>query len=72
MAGHSPEELKAAAQEHMMNIFKSGQSYTIGSRKLTRVNFKDLADYLAATSDVDPSGDDGLLGNTYVAEFEPR
>lgn len=66
-------ELRQMARLHMGKILSSGQSYTIGSRKLNRVDFDKLADYLAATAGKDDGTDDSnLFGSTWVAEFIPR
>ena len=60
-------------QQALSNVTLGGQSYTIGSRKLTRAEYsallarqKELQAQLAAEDNV------GLLDDTYVAVFDGR
>ena len=60
-------------QQALSNVTLGGQSYTIGSRKLTRAEYsallarqKELQAQLAAEGNV------GLLDDTYVAVFDGR
>lgn len=60
-------------QQALSNVALGGQSYTIGSRKLTRAEYsallarqKELQAQLAAEDNV------GLIDDTYVAVFDGR
>nr|DAJ24014.1 MAG TPA: hypothetical protein [Bacteriophage sp.] len=57
----------------IMNIMVGGQSYQIGSRKLTRADLSTLrAMKKELEAQVNAEGSSELLDNTYVAVFEGR
>lgn len=66
------EELLAEVDKAITTILRTGQSYKVGSRTLTRADLGSLRalkrDLMAGTED---NGSD-LFGNTYVAVFERR
>ena len=72
------EELTAAVMLREVNkaiyaVLVGGQSYQIGSRKLTRADLAqlyDMRDELAA--EVAADDDDGCFSDTYVAMFNGR
>lgn len=72
--GFSNRELLVKVKEAIVAITTTGQSYTIGSRSLTRANLtelknlmKDLEAQIAAEANDSP-----LFGNCCVAFFEGR
>ena len=69
----TPQEELAEIQTALTSITLGGQSYTIGSRRLTRAEYsmllarqKELQAQLAAEEDT------GLFGDTHVAVFDGR
>ena len=72
--GYSNKDLLKKVNEAIVAITTTGQSYTIGSRSLTRANLtelrnmkKDLEAQIAAEANDSP-----LFGGCYVAFFEGR
>lgn len=68
----TPEQLLAEVNAAISKILIGGQSYQIGSRKLTRANLQEL---YAIRNDLQAqaaSGTPGLLDDCYVAVFEGR
>lgn len=72
-------EIKTAAEqlaevnEAISKVLEGGQSYQIGSRKLTRASLTELfARQKELQAEVNAEGESGLLDNTYVAYFDGR
>lgn len=72
--GYSNRELLVKVNEAIVAITTTGQSYTIGSRSLTRANLtelrnmkKDLEAQIAAEKNDSP-----LFANCYIAKFDGR
>ena len=78
MAVAEEEQLTASqmlsqVNQAIMNIMVGGQSYQIGSRKLTRADLSTLrAMKKELEAQVNAEGSSELLDNTYVAVFEGR
>jgi len=66
-------EMLGQVNQAIMNIMVGGQSYQIGSRKLTRADLSTLRDMKKELeAQVNAEGNSSLLDNTYVAMFEGR
>lgn len=66
-------EMLGQVNQAIMNIMVGGQSYQIGSRKLTRADLSTLrAMKKELEAQVNAEGNSSLLDNTYVAMFEGR
>lgn len=66
-------QMLSQANQAIMNIMVGGQSYQIGSRKLTRADLSTLrAMKKELEAQVNAEGSLELLDNTYVAVFEGR
>ena len=64
-------QMLSQVNQAIMNIMVGGQSYQIGSRKLTRADLSTLrAMKKELESLVNEEGSSELLDNTYVAVFE--
>lgn len=78
MSAEEEEQLTASqmlsqVNQAIMNIMVGGQSYQIGSRKLTRADLSTLrAMKKELEAQVNAEGSSELLDNTYVAVFEGR
>jgi len=60
-------------QQALSNVALGGQSYMIGSRKLTRAEYSQLlARQKELQAQIAAEGDAGLLDDTYVAVFDGR
>lgn len=71
-SGMSTDELLTQVNTAISKILISGQSYQIGSRKLTRADLKEL---YAIRNDLQAqaaAGTPGLLDDCYVAVFDSR
>ena len=69
----SAADLLTEVNSAMRAVLVGGQSYQIGSRKLTRADFAALRSMRAELlAEVASEGDTGLLDNTFVAYFEGR
>lgn len=66
-------QMLSQVNQAIMNIMVGGQSYQIGSRKLTRADLSTLrAMKKELEAQVNAEGSSALLDNTYVAVFEGR
>lgn len=66
-------ELLEQVNQAISAILLTGQSYTIGSRSLTRANITELRKLKAdLEAEVASESANCLLGNTYVGFFEGR
>lgn len=66
-------QMLSQVKQAIMNIMVGGQSYQIGSRKLTRADLSTLrAMKKELEAQVNTEGSSELLDNTYVAVFEGR
>lgn len=66
-------QMLSQVNQAIMNIMVGGQSYQIGSRKLTRADLSTLrAMKKELEAQVNAGGSSELLDNTYVAVFEGR
>ena len=66
-------QMLSQVNQAIMNIMAAGQSYQIGSRKLTRADLSTLrAMKKELEAQVNAKGSSELLDNTYVAVFEGR
>lgn len=66
-------EMLSQVNQAIMNIMVGGQSYQIGSRKLTRADLSTLRTMKKELeAQVNAEGSSELLDNTYVAVFEGR
>lgn len=66
-------QMLSQVNQAIMNIMVGGQSYQIGSRKLTRADLSALrAMKKELEAQVNAEGSSELLDNTYVAVFEGR
>ena len=66
-------QMLSQVNQAIMNIMVGGQSYQIGSRKLTRADLSTLRDMKKELeAQVSAEGSSELLDNTYVAVFEGR
>lgn len=71
-SGMNADELLTQVNTAISKILLSGQSYQIGSRKLTRADLKQL---YAIRNDLQAqvaTGTPGLLDDCYVAVFDSR
>ncbi len=71
-SGMNADELLTQVNTAISKILLSGQSYQIGSRKLTRADLKEL---YAIRNDLQAqaaAGTPGLLDDCYVAVFDSR
>lgn len=69
----SSSELLTEVNRAIYKILVGGQSYQIGSRKLTRADLAQLrAMKTELEAEVAANGDSSLLDNTYVAFFDGR
>lgn len=68
----TPEELLQNVNKAIYAICVGGQSYQIGSRKLTRANLKELYDLRNSLQAQTEKQDSGVLDNCYVAVFDRR
>ena len=66
------EELLEQVNQAILNIAIGGQSYQIGSRKLTRADLKTLYDIKNDLTAQVAGTTPGLLDDCYVAIFENR
>jgi len=66
------EELLEQINQAIMNIAIGGQSYQIGSRKLTRADLKTLYDIKNDLTAQVAGTTPGLLDDCYVGYFEGR
>ncbi len=66
------EELLEQVNQAIMNIAVGGQSYQIGSRKLTRADLKTLYDIKNDLTAQVAGGTPGLLDDCFVGVFEGR
>lgn len=69
----SPQERLAQVQEAITKVLYGGQSYQIGSRKLTRADLsllRDMEKELKAEAAAESNSH--LLDDTYVAYFDSR
>lgn len=66
-------QMLSQVNQAIMNIMVGGQSYQIGSRKLTRADLSTLRTIKKELeAQVNAEGSSELLDNTYVAVFEGR
>lgn len=72
MDGMTQEELLEQVNQAIMNIAIGGQSYQIGSRKLTRADLKTLYDIKNDLMAQVAGGTHGLLDDCFVAVFDRR
>lgn len=71
--GLTPEELLKNVNQAIIAITVGGQSYTIGSRSLTRANLTELRNLKNdIEAQIASKDDNGLFGNTSVAYFDGR
>lgn len=71
--GITAAEMLQQVNEAITNVLVGGQSYQIGSRKLTRADLtmlRTLKKELQA--EVSAEGESSILDNTYVAMFDGR
>lgn len=68
----SGEELLKEVNNAIRSIMVGGQSYKIGSRQLTRANLKELQELRRMLKSEVAQENEGLLDNTFVAEFQWR
>ena len=64
--GITAAEMLQQVNEAITNVLVGGQSYQIGSRKLTR------ADLSMLRAEVSAEGESSILDNTYVVMFDGR
>lgn len=72
MENTSNEEMLQSVRQAIVQITLGGQSYAIGSRKLTRADLKtlmQLEDKLLGAIAADNAQDSHLMDDTYVAVF---
>lgn len=72
MDNMTQEELLEQVNQAIMNIAIGGQSYQIGSRKLTRADLKTLYDIKNDLTAQVAGTTPGLLDDCFVAIFENR
>lgn len=66
-------EMLQQVNEAITNVLVGGQSYQIGSRRLTRADLSMLQTMKKELqAEVNAEGNTGLLDNTYVAFFDGR
>ena len=67
------KDLQEAADMALVSIMKAGQSYKLGSRRLDRVDFKEVRSF---KNDLDAAEaaetNNGFFDNCYVASFDTR
>lgn len=68
----SPAERLAQVQEAIYKVLYGGQSYQLGSRKLTRADLSLLRDMEKELKAEVASGDSRFFDDTYVAFFDGR
>lgn len=69
----TPAEMLSQVKQAMVKILVGGQSYQIGTRKLTRADLATLRSMKEELeAEVAAGGDTSLLDNTYVAFFDGR
>ncbi|MFQ8681970.1 peptidylprolyl isomerase [Enterocloster sp.] len=69
----TPEEQLATVNQAIYNILVGGQSYQIGSRRLTRADLALLQDMQSKLqAQIAADGTSGLFADTVVAVFEGR
>lgn len=72
MENMTQEELLEQVNQAIMNIAIGGQSYQIGSRKLTRADLKTLYDIKNDLMAQAAGSTPGFLDDCYVAVFDRR
>lgn len=71
--GITAAEMLQQVNEAITNVLVGGQSYQIGSRKLTRADLSMLRTLKKELqAEVSAEGDSSILDNTYVAMFDGR
>lgn len=69
----TPQEELLEVQKALSNVVLGGQSYTIGSRKLTRAEYSLLvARQKELQAQIAAENSEGLIDDTYVAVFDTR
>lgn len=71
--GITAAEMLQQVNEAITNVLVGGQSYQIGSRKLTRADLSILRTLKKELqAEVSAEGESSILDNTYVAMFDGR
>lgn len=71
--GITAAEILQQVNEAITNVLVGGQSYQIGSRKLTRADLSMLRTLKKELqAEVSAEGESSILDNTYVAMFDGR
>ena len=71
--GITAAEMLQQVNEAITNVLVGGQSYQIGSRKLTRADLSMLLTLKKELqAEVSAEGESSILDNTYVAMFDGR
>ena len=71
--GITAAEMRQQVNEAITNVLVGGQSYQIGSRKLTRADLSMLRTLKKELqAEVSAEGESSILDNTYVAMFDGR
>lgn len=71
--GITTAEMLQQVNEAITNVLVGGQSYQIGSRKLTRADLSMLRTLKKELqAEVNAEGESSILDNTYVAMFDGR
>ena len=71
--GITAAEMLQQVNEAITNVLVGGQSYQIGSRKLTRADLSALRTLKKELqAEVSAEGESSILDNTYVAMFDGR
>lgn len=71
--GITAAEMLQQVNEAITNVLVGGQSYQIGSRKLTRADLSMLRTLKKELqAEVSAEGESSILDNTYVAMFDGR
>ena len=71
--GITAAEMLQQVNEAITNVLVGGQSYQIGSRKLTRADLSMLPTLKKELqAEVSAEGESSILDNTYVAMFDGR
>ncbi len=71
--GITTAEMLQQVNEAITNVLVGGQSYQIGSRKLTRADLSMLRTLKKELqAEVSAEGESSILDNTYVAMFDGR
>lgn len=69
----TPQEMLSEINRAICTVLAGGQSYQIGTRRLTRADLKQLYEMKNEfEAQVNAESENELFGNTYVAEFEGR